>query len=49
MQDINELDSYLERYGALLGKQAQQSLAPLHVPGRDPLSPCSLQRKPHSR
>jgi hypothetical protein len=46
MQDVDTLDAYLEKFGTLLGKQAQQSLAPLHVPGRDPLSPCSLQRKP---
>ena len=46
MQDIDTLDAYLEKFGSLLGKQAQQSLAPLHVPGRDTLSPCNLQRQP---
>jgi hypothetical protein len=46
MQDVDTLDGYLEKFGSLLGKQAQQSLAPLHVPGRDPLSPSGLQRQP---
>jgi hypothetical protein len=43
---ISGLDQYLETYGPLLGKQAQRSLAPLHVPGRDPLPPLDLLRRP---
>lgn len=33
----NTLDDYLSKYGELLGKQAQDLLNPLHVPGRDPV------------
>src|SRR5687767_10878988 len=33
----NTLDEYLSKYGELLGKQAQDLLNPLHVPGRDPV------------
>lgn len=32
-----DLDTYLTNYGALLGKQAEEVLDPLHVPGRDEL------------
>src|ERR1043165_8480584 len=34
-EEINNLDEYMLRHGALLGKQAERSLDPLHVPGRD--------------
>jgi hypothetical protein len=30
------LDDYFARYGSLLGKQAKESLRPLHIPGQDP-------------
>ena len=33
---IQNLDQYLLAYGPMLGKQAERSLDPLHVPGRDP-------------
>lgn len=47
MQDCNTLDDYLSRYGGLLGRHAQESLAPLHVPERDPLPDFSaLKRQP---
>jgi hypothetical protein len=35
MNGIHNLDQYLERYASLLGQQANQTLVPLHVPGRD--------------
>ena len=37
---------YLLTYGSLLGKQAEQSLEPLHVPGRDSLPTLQLLRDP---
>lgn len=43
---VNNLDDYLVRYGKLLGKQAEQSLEPLHVPGRDALPNLDLIRRP---
>src|SRR5579859_4828694 len=36
-KDIKNLDQYMLAYGAMLGKQAERSLDPLHVPNRDPL------------
>ena len=33
-------------YGSMLGKQAERSLNPLHVPGRDPLRSCHFLREP---
>lgn len=44
--DSKDLSAYLLRYGSLLGKQAERSLEPLHVPGRDPLPPLALLRQP---
>ena len=44
--DIRDLDQYMLAYGAMLGKQAEQSLNPLHVPGRDPLRELDLVRQP---
>jgi len=43
---IKTLEEYLVEYGSLLGKQAERSLDPLHVPGRDPLSDLALLRPP---
>jgi hypothetical protein len=43
---IETLDDYLLTYGSLLGKQAERSLDPLHVPGRDPLPALDLLRTP---
>jgi hypothetical protein len=43
---IANLDDYLLAYGSLLGKQAERSLEPLHVPGRDPLPALDLLRAP---
>jgi len=40
------LDDYLSQYGSLLGRQAQQSMAPLHVPERDSPISISLNRQP---
>ncbi len=37
LPDIQGLDDYLKSYGSILGKKAINALAPLHVPGRDPL------------
>jgi hypothetical protein len=34
--DIETLDDYMLAHGSLLGKQAERSLDPWHVPGRDP-------------
>lgn len=43
---IKSLDDYLTTFGPLLGKQAERSLAPLHVPGRDAVVPQDLLRSP---
>jgi hypothetical protein len=45
-REIINLDQYMLAYGSMLGKQAEQSLNPLHVPGRDPLPTLELLRKP---
>jgi hypothetical protein len=45
-KEIGNLDQYLLAYGSMLGKQAQQSLNPLHVPGRDSLRRPELLREP---
>jgi len=44
--EIKSLDDYMLTYGSLLGKQAERSLDPLHVPGRDPLLKLDLGRNP---
>jgi hypothetical protein len=43
---IQNLDDYMRAYGAMLGRQAERSLDPLHVPGRDALPVLALQRDP---
>lgn len=43
---IESLDQYMLAYGAMLGKQAERSLVPLHVPDRDPLPSLDLLRDP---
>ena len=45
-EEIQDLDEYMLKYGSLLGKQAEQSLEPLHVPGRDALPNLDLLRDP---
>lgn len=45
-QEIQNLSEYLLTYGPLLGRQAEQTLRPLHVPGRDPVTPVDLLRNP---
>jgi hypothetical protein len=40
------LEEYLMTHGSLLGKQAERSLQPLHVPGQCPLSSLDLMRMP---
>lgn len=45
-EEIQNLDEYLLAHGALLGKQAERSLEPLHVPGRDALPAVDLLRHP---
>ena len=37
LHEITSMDGYLQNYGRILGKKAVTSLAPLHVPGRNPL------------
>lgn len=37
LHEIGSMDAYLQNYGRILGRKAVASLAPLHVPGRDPL------------
>src|SRR5947207_12087843 len=44
--EIQNLDEYLLTYGPMLGQQAERSLEPLHVPGRDPLPTLNLLREP---
>ncbi len=46
MYDVDSLDQYRKRYGRLLAAQAEQSLRPLYVPGRDPLLVAPLLRRP---
>jgi hypothetical protein len=43
---IHTLDGYMLAYGPMLGKQAERSLEPLHVPGRDSLPAVDLLRPP---
>jgi hypothetical protein len=45
-ENVNNLDDYMLTYGALLGKQAERALQPLHVPGRDALPSMDLVRDP---
>jgi hypothetical protein len=44
--EIKNLEEYLVAYGSLLGKQAERSLEPLHVPDRDTLPSLDLLRNP---
>jgi SNF2 family DNA or RNA helicase len=46
MQDLHTLDSYLNSYGRLLARQAEGSMRPLHIPGRDPCRIAKLKRQP---
>src|SRR4051812_12092766 len=42
------LDGFLLEYGALIGRRAQESLAPLHVPGdHDSIDVAMFRRKPY--
>ena len=43
---IRNLDEYLTTYGSLLGRQAERSLQPLHIPGQCPLPTLKLMRTP---
>jgi hypothetical protein len=45
-EEVQTLDEYLLTHGPMLGKQAERSLEPLHVPGRDPLPGLDLLRDP---
>ena len=45
-EEIQTLDEYMLRHGSLLGKQAERSLNPLHVPGQEPLPRLDLLRDP---
>ena len=40
--NVETLDDYLQRHGALLGRKAVDALQPLHVPGKDPLLDMSV-------
>lgn len=44
--EIKTLEEYLVTHGPLLGKQAERSLEPLHVPGQHPLPTLDLLRPP---
>jgi hypothetical protein len=44
--ECTNLTEYMDRYGQLLGQQAERSLRPLHVPGRDALVKVPLLRQP---
>jgi hypothetical protein len=46
MHDIVSLDEYLAKYGRLLAAQAEQSLRPLHRPGKDKAIVAHLSRAP---
>ena len=45
-ETIRNVDDYMLTYGPMFGKQAERSLEPLHVPGRDPLLALDLLRDP---
>ena len=45
-QKIINLDDYMLAYGPMLARQAERSLNPLHVPGRDPVTSLDLLREP---
>jgi hypothetical protein len=44
--EVINLDQYMLAHGAMLGKQAERALNPLHVPGRDGLPRLELLREP---
>src|SRR5207249_4341352 len=46
LESVEDLDGYLRTYGPMLGKQAERSLEPLHVPGREVLPELNLLREP---
>jgi hypothetical protein len=46
LADVEGIGGYLGRYGPLLGRQAERSLDPLHVPGRDEPGLPPLLRQP---
>jgi SNF2 family DNA or RNA helicase len=46
MQDLHTLDAYLNRFGKLLARQAEGSMRPLHIPGRDLCRIAKLKRQP---
>jgi hypothetical protein len=47
LRDIESLDEYLTKYGGMLGRQAAESLRPLHVPDRHmALGSSELLREP---
>jgi hypothetical protein len=45
-EGLATLDEYLKSYGPLLGKNAEHALSPLHIPGKQILSPTKLLRSP---
>lgn len=45
-KNVQTLDQYMLTYGSLLGKQAERSLNPLHVPGSHPVCLPDLAREP---
>lgn len=45
-REIKHLEDYLATHGPLLGKQAERTLDPLHVPGQQPLPALDLLRLP---
>lgn len=46
LEKVQGIEGYLLRYGRLLGRQAERSLDPLHVPGRDAPEVLPLLRRP---
>lgn len=48
-EETRNLDDFLRAYGPMLGKQAERSLEPLHVPGRVPAPPTVDTRGRHRR
>ncbi|MCI0462768.1 MAG: hypothetical protein L0Z62_37955 [Gemmataceae bacterium] len=45
-EEPQNLDEFMRAYGPVLGRQAERSLNPLHVPGRGPLPALDLLRDP---
>ena len=46
MLDVTDLETYMTKFGPLLGRQAMKAIRPLHIPGEHELFPIDSVRKP---